>query len=59
LETEVKRLKFLNTEEQATIEELSQLCLRGADALENLLSEHERFEPSMEALISQLRKAAE
>jgi len=55
---EIDRLKFLNAEERKTIEELSGLCLRAADALERTLGESERFESSMQAFIAQLRTTA-
>jgi len=44
---------------KARLSELSRLCLCAADALDRTLGADERFEPSMETLITQLRKAAE
>jgi len=61
---EIEQLKFLNAEECKTIEELSRLCLRAADALESWMNS---FAKSGESnwttenirLIAELRKAAE
>jgi len=58
LKVEIERLKFLNTEERKTIDELSGLCLRAADALETFLEPGEHWEPTFARLIAELRKAA-
>jgi len=50
---EIERLKFLNAEERKTIEELSGLCLRAADALAGCTWQER------DDLIRELRKAAE
>jgi len=68
LYAEVERLGFLNAEERKTIEELSALLLRAADALDEdqpLIGEPvptrevNRVLQEREALIAELRKAAQ
>jgi len=54
---EIDQLKFLNAEERQTIDELSRLCLRAADALETY--GWYCAGSVVEDLIAELRKAAE
>jgi hypothetical protein len=56
----IERLQFLNKEERETIDELSRLCIRAADALEQFdLATAHLGECPVCRLIAELRKAAE
>lgn len=63
LKAEIARLEFLNAEERKTIEELSQLCLRAADALDfwmydvaASLADYEQKAIDHKALVAELRE---
>jgi hypothetical protein len=63
LEAEIERLKFLNQEERQTIDALSKLCTRAAEALEfwmkDLASTEQQYVDAAmrdERLLAELRK---